>query len=144
MSYIKKIKCLIEQVNNIVSFRPKLEYDPATKILTGTFANGKHASTPLPLQILTTDETLYIDTNTSEIRSNIGYKTDKWVWTSGVQDFILTHTPRKIVYISVNGQLLEDDLLQWSLDVANKKVTILDILDPNDRISIYYHYLIIP
>lgn len=51
MSYIKKIKCLIQQVNNLLLYKPKLEYNLDNNILTSTYINGQQASTEIPLSI---------------------------------------------------------------------------------------------
>jgi len=49
MNYIKKIKCLIEQVNNLITFKPKLEYNLTNNVLTSTYINGQQASAVIPL-----------------------------------------------------------------------------------------------
>ncbi len=45
MKLSEKIKCLFEQVNNLLTFKPKLNYDSETNILTSVYINGKSAST---------------------------------------------------------------------------------------------------
>lgn len=45
--YIEKLKCMAEQINNLLSFKPKLKYDPNTETLTSTYINGKQASTTI-------------------------------------------------------------------------------------------------
>src|SRR5690606_29176636 len=56
----------------------------------------------------TTDESLYLDPITNELRANVSDFSEKYTYTGGVQEFVLTSTPTKIIFISVNGQLLED------------------------------------
>lgn len=48
MNWIKKLKCLTQQVKNILNFEPELEYNTETEILTSTYANGKTANTSIP------------------------------------------------------------------------------------------------
>lgn len=93
---------------------------------------------------LTTDSSLYLDPNTSEIRSNVGQVTQTFTWLSGAQDFVLVDEPVRLIYIAVNGQLLTDMINQWYLDVPNKTLTILNTLDVEDIITINYQYLINP
>lgn len=45
---IHKIKCLIKQVNGLITFRPSLVFDPITRILTSTYINGQEASVVIP------------------------------------------------------------------------------------------------
>ena len=73
---------------------------------------------------------------------NVGQTTERFTWSSGTQEFILTNIPTNINYISVNGQLLSNEEKQWSVDMVNKKVTILDTLDSGDTININYQFLI--
>ena len=47
-TYLKKLKCLIVQVNNILKFTPTLNFDTETNILTSVYANGKEATTEIP------------------------------------------------------------------------------------------------
>lgn len=92
--------------------------------------------------IFTTDPSLYLDPLTNELRANVSDFSEKYIYTGGAQEFILTSTPAKIIYISVNGQLLEDPLTQWSIDVPTKTITILDEMDTGDRVTVHYQYFI--
>lgn len=61
---------------------------------------------------------------------------DEFVWTTGLQQFTLTEIPTNIVFVSVNGQVL--DASQYGLS-ANI-VTITETLDVNDNIIIVYSF----
>ena len=89
-----------------------------------------------------TDASLYLDPSTNELRANVSDFSEKYTYTSGVQEFVLTSTPTKIIFISVNGQLLEDPLTQWEIDVPTKTIIILDELDTGDRVTVHYQYFI--
>lgn len=93
------------------------------------------------LEIIT-DASLFFNPLTKELRANVSDFSEKYTYTSGVQEFVLISTPAKIIYISVNGQLLEDPLTQWSIDVPTKTITILDEMDTGDRVTIHYQYFI--
>lgn len=45
MKLSEKIKCLFEQVNNLLTFKPQLDYNSETNTLTSVYINGKSAST---------------------------------------------------------------------------------------------------
>ena len=111
-------------------------------------ANGLNSGNPVATMgdleeiNFTTDESLYLDTTTKELRANVSDFSEKYTYTSGAQEFVLTSTPVKIIYISVNGQLLEDPLTQWSINVPTKTITILDELHMEDRVTIHYQHLI--
>lgn len=93
------------------------------------------------LEIIT-DASLFFNPLTKELRSNVGQTTQTFEWQSGTQEFELTDEPAIINYIAVNGQLLANPLTQWSVDVPNKKITILDTLEPDDIININYQFII--
>lgn len=92
--------------------------------------------------IFTTDPSLYLDPLTKELRANVSDFSEKYIYTGGVQEFVLTSTPTKIIFISVNGQILEDPLTQWKIDVPTKTITILDEMDTGDRVTVHYQYII--
>lgn len=55
MKLSEKIKCLFEQVNNLLTFKPQLDYNSETNTLTSVYINGKSASTlietdPAPIE----------------------------------------------------------------------------------------------
>lgn len=92
--------------------------------------------------ILSTDQSLYLDPETNELRVNVSDFSEKYTYAAGAQEFVLTETPTKIIFISVNGQMLEDPLTQWSIDVPTQTITILDTLDSGDRVTVHYQYFI--
>lgn len=91
---------------------------------------------------ISTDDSLFFEASTREMRSNIGQSTQTFTWNGGAQEFTLVDVPAQIIYIAVNGQLLVDMVNQWSIDVPNKKVTILDQLDPGDKVTVNYKFTI--
>lgn len=88
-----------------------------------------------------TDSSLYLNPTTKILSYNVGEISDRFTWTTGSQTFTLSQIPTDIIYISVQGVLLEDPA-QWTEDFPNKTITINDTLDVNDRITVRYKHLI--
>lgn len=94
------------------------------------------------LQNIITDSSLYFDILTRILRSNVGQVSNVFNYMSGPKEFILVDKPVNIVYISVNGNLLNSPVTDWNVDINNKKITILIDLEENSKININYQYII--
>lgn len=95
------------------------------------------------LSKLNTDESLVFNQQTGRLEGNVGNVTQRFNYAQGNQQvFTLIDTPTNIVYIAVNGTILADEFTQWSIDVENRRVTILDTLSAGDIININYHFYI--
>lgn len=92
---------------------------------------------------ISTDDSLFFEASTREMRSNIGQSTQTFTWNGGAQEFTLVDEPTSIVYVSVNGQIILE-MAQWTIDVPNKQITITDPLDNGDVVVINYKFIITP
>ena len=64
---------------------------------------------------------------------------EEYTWLVGTaQTFSLTHVPKYIVNIAVQGQILS--MSQYTLDTTNNQFTVVNELDDNDLVKIIYQY----
>lgn len=61
---------------------------------------------------------------------------EEFVWTTGAQNFTLAETPTNVVFVAVNGQVLDASQYTLTIDV----ISITETLDVNDNIIIVYSF----
>lgn len=91
---------------------------------------------------ISTNETLYFDELTTHLESNIGNATQRFIWNGGAQEFILVDNPSNIFLVTVDEDVLYDNLLHYSIDVEQKKLTVLKTLLPGQQVTINYNFII--
>lgn len=94
-------------------------------------------------QEIVTDASLYFDSTTSSLRGNVGQSRERFKPRGDGDDIIFTaHTFTRINFITVNGQVLSDELTQWNEFPELKKIVILEGLEANDIVVVDYNFLI--
>ncbi len=97
----------------------------------------------IPVEDILTDESLFYNPLTKQLRANVSQTTQTFTWQAGSQVFTLTDIPSNIILIAVNGTMLYNQITQWSMDVQSKKITVLTPLNTNDTITINYQFVIL-
>lgn len=124
--------------NKTLLFNPDQTYisDNRTKINEVSILNGTGGID------FTTDESLYLDPVTKVLRANLTTTIDTFNYLSGVQEFTLTETPVRMLYVWVQGVGLVKKNIQYEIDGVSKKLTILDELEGGEVITACYHNVI--
>tara|TARA_R110002050_G_scaffold6667_4_gene27093 strand:- start:207 stop:596 length:390 start_codon:yes stop_codon:yes gene_type:complete len=94
-------------------------------------------------EALSTDNSLFIDPTTNQLRLNTGEDVANFTYSSGAQVFTLPEKPVRIIYVAIkDGKILMDDLADWSINTETKEITIITPLEVGDKVKINYQFLI--
>lgn len=130
-----------------LSALPKLSAIPDTAIIyivsDGVSYHGTKADLLAGLQAdIETDQSLFYDTTSKQLRGNVSQVTNNFNWTTGPKVFELVDEPDQVIGVFANGVLLDNPLLDYRVTGPTKEITILKELPTPSRISINYQFII--